>query len=56
MDSKASAGRSPCSSPRAMALDWEKAMRLIRELEEAEERLKRLRDGLARLLEADSSD
>jgi hypothetical protein len=40
-------------SPRAMALDREKAMKLIRELEEAEERLKRLRTGLARLLEED---
>jgi hypothetical protein len=39
--------------PQAMALDREKAMRLIRELEEAEERLKRLRSGLARLLAED---
>jgi hypothetical protein len=38
-------------SPRAMALDREKAMRLIRELEDAEERLRDLRSGLARLLD-----
>jgi hypothetical protein len=40
-------------NPRAMALDREKAMRLIAELQEAEDRLKRLRDGLAKLLEED---
>ena len=39
--------------PQAMALDREKAMRLIRELDDAEERLKRLRNGLARLLQED---
>jgi hypothetical protein len=37
-------------SPRAI-LDREKAMRLIRQLEDAEERLRHLRNGLARLLE-----
>ena len=36
--------------PQAMALDREKAMRIIRELEEAEDRLKRMRSGLARLM------
>ena len=39
--------------PQAMALDREKAMSLIRELEDAKDRLKRLRTGLARLLEED---
>ena len=38
--------------PQAMALPREKAMQLIRELEDAEERLKRLRTGLVRLLGA----
>ena len=39
--------------PQVMALSREKAMKLIRELEEAEERLKRLRTGLARMLAED---
>ena len=39
--------------PQAMALPREKAMRLIRELEDAEDRLKRLRTGLTRLLAED---
>jgi hypothetical protein len=36
-----------------MALDRKKAMRLIRELREADERLRRLKDGLLRVLEGD---
>jgi hypothetical protein len=36
-----------------MALDRKKATRLIRELQEAEKRLRRLKDGLLRLLEGD---
>ena len=39
--------------PQAMALNREKAMRLIRELEEADERLRRLRTGQPRLLAED---
>ena len=39
--------------PQAMALDCERAMRLIREMEDAEECFKRLRTGLARLLADD---
>jgi hypothetical protein len=39
--------------PQAWRWTREKAMRLIRELKEAEERLKRLRTGRARLLAED---
>ena len=37
--------------PRTPALDWEAAMALLAELQAMEERLRRLRDGLERLLE-----
>lgn len=44
-------------SPQAPSgLTREQAMVLIAEMRDAEQRLKRLRDGLARLLEAEGAD
>ncbi len=40
--------------PQSAALKREEAMTLLQELEETERRLKRLRDGLVKLLEEDA--
>lgn len=40
--------------PQAPALDREKAMALLAELQAMEERLRRMRDGLERLLDEDA--
>lgn len=42
--------------PRAPGLEREEAMALLGELEETERRLKRLREGLTKLLEEDEQD